>query len=478
MTSIKIKGTFLLLIVLAVFACEEDDPTNKTGDIQFTLSRIAGSTGGRLKEDAASIVVTIKSSSGQLIHERKKLGLIAFGDDYLTEPIALTTGNYHLTEFIVLDSKETAIYATPLEGSPLSHLVSDPLPVVFTIGKDNVTKLAPEVIRIEGNTAADFGYITFGFDIIETIAFNIGVLTYHTGNKNFTMTTSHLKVMSGATVLFDKDLDAITTQVRIRDGFETYEIVVTKSGYSSFAGTFTAAELKNFGSGTPLVVTLLLESISSGLIAHYPFNGNANDETVNELDGVVHGAVLTTDRNGHAQAAYQFDGVDDHIRVPDNDLLDLTEFTISLWAYIAAVQEPENGINDILRKWNGDAQGYPFSISYLNPLADDAFEDKILYARYDGQVCGNTATSHSSLITNETFVHIVMVKDGNKVRTYLNNVLTEEVTDPVTCSVENDADMTIGCRGNMVRFFNGKIDDIRIYDRVLTDLEIGNLGGE
>ena len=218
--------------------------------------------------------------------------------------------------------------------------------------------------------------------------------------------------------------------------------------------------------------------LSAGLVAHYPFSGNANDQTENQLHGVVHGAVLTIDKNGNSDAAYSFDGVDDYISVSHNAKLNLDDFTISLWANIASDQEPHEGLNDILRKWNGDTQGYPFGISYLNTLADDAVEDRIVYARYDGQACGQNATTHSAPITNDTFVHLVMARSGNKIRTYVNGVLTEEITDPTSCSVANDANMTIGSRGNLVRFFKGTIDDIRIYDRALTEAEVSSLYGQ
>lgn len=215
---------------------------------------------------------------------------------------------------------------------------------------------------------------------------------------------------------------------------------------------------------------------TDGLVAHYRFNGNANDETQNNLDGIVHGALPAADRKGVPQAAYSFDGINDYINVPHNNLLNLSgDYSISLWTNVASTQEAEGGINDILRKWNGDAQGYPFAISYLNSLAEDSQEDKILYARYDGQICANNTTTHSSTVTNDAFLHIVMVKQGSKIRTYTNNELIAEVTDVTSCATGNQADMTIGCRGNLVRFFRGTIDDIRIYDRALSVSEISSL---
>ena len=52
---------------------------------------------------------------------------------------------------------------------------------------------------------------------------------------------------------------------------------------------------------------------SNGLIGYWPFNGNANDESGTGNDGTVNGATLTADRFGNANAAYDFDGVNDNI---------------------------------------------------------------------------------------------------------------------------------------------------------------------
>jgi hypothetical protein len=48
--------------------------------------------------------------------------------------------------------------------------------------------------------------------------------------------------------------------------------------------------------------------LKDGLVAHYPFNGNANDESGNGNNGTVNGATLTTDRFGNMNKAYSFDG--------------------------------------------------------------------------------------------------------------------------------------------------------------------------
>ena len=55
---------------------------------------------------------------------------------------------------------------------------------------------------------------------------------------------------------------------------------------------------------------------TEGLVAWYPFNGNANDESGNGNNGTVNGATLTTDKDGNENSAYSFDGNDDIIDLP------------------------------------------------------------------------------------------------------------------------------------------------------------------
>ena len=76
----------------------------------------------------------------------------------------------------------------------------------------------------------------------------------------------------------------------------------------------------------------LLAGLNDGLVAYYPFNGNANDASGNGNNGTVCGAVLTTNRFGVPNSAYDFDGATTYIRVPDSDSLELTnDFSLSVW---------------------------------------------------------------------------------------------------------------------------------------------------
>lgn len=72
----------------------------------------------------------------------------------------------------------------------------------------------------------------------------------------------------------------------------------------------------------------------SGLVAWYPFNGNANDESVNNHHGVVTNARLTTDRFEKPNSAYYFNGINTFIEVPWPNAFHFSRnesFTLNVW---------------------------------------------------------------------------------------------------------------------------------------------------
>ena len=312
-----------------------------------------------------------------------------------------------------------------------------------------------------------------------TSSFKVEVLVYDESSNDFELTTATLTVTTQSHTgqeVITKELSAETSTIELPEKeIYVYTVEISKTGYISYYSPFSPEKLEQFNN-SPLVVKLILESINNGLTAFFPFKGNANDSTRNlYLGGTVYGATLTTGRKGF-DACYYFDGVDDYIKVPNQTQLNTSgDFAISVWTAVSSTQIGTEGINDIIRKWNGDTEGYPYSISYLNTNADDANEDKFIYARYDGSACTNTPTSYSPLVTNDEFSHIVLVKQGTTLKHYLNGTLIQEFTDNTSCGTSNTADLTIGCRGNLVRYFKGKIDDIRIYSRSVSEAEVASL---
>jgi hypothetical protein len=72
--------------------------------------------------------------------------------------------------------------------------------------------------------------------------------------------------------------------------------------------------------------------LDSGLVAFYPFSGDAKDKSGHGYDGTVQGAELCNDRFGNPKSAYSFDGNDLYISIPDGIVrYDIPEFSISTW---------------------------------------------------------------------------------------------------------------------------------------------------
>ena len=71
--------------------------------------------------------------------------------------------------------------------------------------------------------------------------------------------------------------------------------------------------------------------LKEGLVAYYPFNGNAKDESGNGNDGEVKGATPAEDRHGKDEKAYVFDGEDDFIEIVDSDNLRTPYITVTAW---------------------------------------------------------------------------------------------------------------------------------------------------
>src|SRR5688572_4119039 len=125
----KSLALVLILILAVVFYCCKDydeNPPRIKGKIAFSPKQVER-VNGRINEQskAAFILLSIGDRAGNAV-DRMKLSLFALGQGYTTKNFEMETGNYYLTEFIVLDSSSNVIYATPQEGSGLSEYVDDP----------------------------------------------------------------------------------------------------------------------------------------------------------------------------------------------------------------------------------------------------------------------------------------------------------------------------------------------------------------
>ena len=207
---------------------------------------------------------------------------------------------------------------------------------------------------------------------------------------------------------------------------------------------------------------------SNGLVAWYPFSGNANDGSGHNYNGTVSGASLATDRFSNPNSAYSFNGSSGHISVNDNTALRLyaTDFTISAWIYNTATTTVN--LNAVLSKrTTALASGYIIGVEGLT-LTDPG---KILY-----QVSGGVdpkAVSADSIALN-TWINIMITYSfsiGN-LDIYFNGILNSSTPAIPTPNPNSVAPLWIGNdAGGSAYCFNGSIDDIAIYNRILLPCE-------
>ncbi len=209
---------------------------------------------------------------------------------------------------------------------------------------------------------------------------------------------------------------------------------------------------------------------SDGLVGWWPFNGDAADESGNGNNGTVNGATPTTDRNGVENAAYSFDGVDDRIEIPHSSSLNVSSVSISGWINPDDLLTPSGFGPTILSK--RESSGWGASVQ-MN-IGGHTF-----WA--DWTIGGNGGIYHTDmseqLINYNTDAHFVYVHNESEVRLYLNGLLVEEINSPGLLGF-NSLPLWFGARpnaGGSSQFFNGKIDDIGIWNRALTDEEILDL---
>jgi concanavalin A-like lectin/glucanase superfamily protein len=214
--------------------------------------------------------------------------------------------------------------------------------------------------------------------------------------------------------------------------------------------------------------------LSDGLVAHYPLDGNAIDATGSGNNGVVNGATLTADRFGNTDSAYSLDGTDDYIDFLDNPLstIGADDFTISFW-FITNVSNNQQMVflgNDIQGALNGEEYA---GISYIwdNKL-NEYLEDDI----------GGQSTFHNligDVVSLNEWHHAVGIYSNNGLKLYVDGNL--EGTETNVNYNFNSSDwnnMRFGANvydDSARSFFNGMLDDVRLYNRALSDCEIQEL---
>ena len=206
-------------------------------------------------------------------------------------------------------------------------------------------------------------------------------------------------------------------------------------------------------------INLLPSNLKAGLKAYYPFSGNANDVSGNNNNGTVTGATLTTDRFGNANSAYSFNGSSfiDLGNISGVGYSSSQDITMSFW-----INEGASGT--VISKYtNLDAPNSNFFFAKATSSA---------------QVAGNGTNSFTANnITDYRWTNYVFIASAgtNKSFIYRNGILVATGSLNANGSLSATKIMLGRLMGSPSNFYTGKIDDVFIYNRVLTAAEIAQL---
>lgn len=201
-------------------------------------------------------------------------------------------------------------------------------------------------------------------------------------------------------------------------------------------------------------IPALKAQLNDSLVAWYPFNGNANDESGNGYNGVLLDPHLTKDRCLEDGKAYYFNGYWDYIKILNSENLHLTDKPFSLVVWFLGGGGP--------------------LIAKCNPYSGNGFQ---LNCCCTFHLNGSCLSSYGGFV--DSLWHQAVVVCNSSMQYLFMDGIPEDscsYSEPET----NDKPLTIGGHYNshFHNFFTGAIDDIRIYKRALTPLEVQQLYDE
>ena len=203
-------------------------------------------------------------------------------------------------------------------------------------------------------------------------------------------------------------------------------------------------------------------NLSKNLVAYYPFNGNANDESGNGRHGAASNAVLAADRNGGSNGSYQFNGTSSRVVASATDWPSgNSSRTVSLWLKANAMQGNlfsfgDSAVNkrfSVLLGWGGSQA--------------TAFVPE-----------GDNANFTSGNFTGTGWRQLVLTWNNGTGAFFIDGIKKVEFSRTVDTDGSKPLILGANVSGQDSEFFNGSLDDVRVYGRALSDTEVAQLYGQ
>ena len=201
--------------------------------------------------------------------------------------------------------------------------------------------------------------------------------------------------------------------------------------------------------------------VPGNLVGLWHFDDNAGDSSGYDNHGTVNG---TTYVDGKFGKALSFNGVNNYVSVPESTSLDLSgEITVEAWIKVAV----HKNFNAIVIKGEDGAENYELLL----------YETGRVHCPIKFMDGSRTSLNADAAITDTEWHHVAMTYKPGEWRIYVDGVQKAERTDISENPLTNNIPLFIGAEQYLSsfraeRFFNGLIDEVRIWDEALTGPQI------
>ena len=196
-----------------------------------------------------------------------------------------------------------------------------------------------------------------------------------------------------------------------------------------------------------------------------------DDQSGNGNNGTGQGGISTiSDTGAGGSFAYDCDGVNDYIDCGSGISLSGSNLSIAFWLKADVIPTQNNVYVTLMAKGN-ESGITPFDISF----AGIGQATNLRFFTYDGSL--NGITSYTTSMSTAQWYHVCGVYDNQDFKLYVDglSVATQSYTGGITDNSANINVAALEINAAPQRYFNGKLDDARLYKRAITQSEITHL---
>ncbi|MEM6332874.1 MAG: LamG-like jellyroll fold domain-containing protein [Planctomycetota bacterium] len=244
------------------------------------------------------------------------------------------------------------------------------------------------------------------------------------------------------------------------------------STWTTLTQTFTLAassntlRIESTGQDWGNLDQITIDTVDPATLQHHFTYEGTNDDQVGGVNASFRNEAGLTSNSKVGSQALALDGNNDHV-ITNDPLAEGDRFTIATWIYI---NPSESNIQGIVGNQGGSASGYLFRVNAWNTT-----NRQLVFATNNGS-SGNNASTATNAITLGQWNHVAAVVDrsAGTARLYVNGV-DQTVDQTIHTDFKVNAAAKIGSKGDGAFGLGGRIDDLRIYDGLLTPAEIAAL---